>query len=33
MPVIIDNQLKEQIPYEAIYPISFYEHELETAFL
>ncbi|MBR2510064.1 MAG: AraC family transcriptional regulator [Lentisphaeria bacterium] len=30
MPVIIDNQLKEQIPYEAIYPIAFYEHELET---
>lgn len=31
MPVIIDNQLKEQIPYDPVsYPISFYEHELET---
>ena len=31
MPVILDNQLKEQIPYDpAVYPISFYQHELET---
>ncbi|MBR1966268.1 MAG: AraC family transcriptional regulator [Lentisphaeria bacterium] len=31
MPVLIDNQLKEQIPYDpASYPISFYQHELET---
>jgi hypothetical protein len=31
MPVIIDHQLKEQIPYNpAIYPISFYQYELET---
>lgn len=31
MPVIIDNQLKEQIPYDPVsYPISFYEHELES---
>ena len=31
MPVIIDNLLKEQNPYDtAIYPISFYQDELET---
>ena len=31
MPVIIDNQLKEQIPYDpAVFPISFFHDELET---
>lgn len=31
MPVNIDNQLKEQNPYDvAVFPISFYQHELET---
>ena len=32
MPVIIDHQLKEQIPYNpAIYPISFYHMEVIEA--
>jgi AraC-like DNA-binding protein len=31
MPVIIDDQLKEQNPYDpAVYPIFFYQNELET---